>query len=137
MKKQTIIMEKHKAMTEFSFPRRRFIGGGILALLTLAAARLFAAEKLSYEYLQRNLYPKTADEEAYLRKVLEAVEKGTLPAKLVYMTIKSASRHGKAKRIYYFSTTLGILAKKNGIKSVPVLSYAAASKSGEEDAARN
>ncbi|MBO7723536.1 MAG: hypothetical protein J6S27_07075 [Thermoguttaceae bacterium] len=124
-------------MTVFSFPRRRFIGGGLLALLTLAAPKLFAAEKLNYEYLQRNLYPKTADEEAYLRKVLEAVEKGTLPAKLVYMTIKSASRHGKAKRIYYFSTTLGILAKKNGIKSVPVLSQGGAPKSDGEDTPRN
>ena len=124
-------------MTVFSFPRRRFIGGGLSALLTLAAPSIFAAEKLNYEYLQRNLYPKTAAEEAYLRKVLEAVEKGTLPAKLVYMAVKSTSRHGKAKRIYYFSTTLGILAKKNGIKSLPVLSQGEAPKSDEEGAARD
>ena len=44
---------------------------------------------------------------------------------------------GKAKRIYYFSTTLGILAKKNGIKSVPVLSQGGAPKSDGEDTPRN
>lgn len=109
-------------MTGFLFQRRDFISGGFLTLLAMVSPELFAAEKISYEYLQRNLYPKTSAEEAYLHKVVEAVERGTLPAKLVYMAIKNTSRRGKSKRIYYFSTTLSILAKKSGIKTVPVLS---------------
>lgn len=99
--------------------RRQFVrigvGGGLLGLFA-GTNPLFAAERLSYDYLRVILYPKTEKEKAYLQEIAAQIKKGALPERVVYAALRYSEKKQKTERLWYFAETLPILCKKSGVK---------------------
>jgi hypothetical protein len=87
-----------------------------LVLLATPWSRTASAdEKLSAEVMKIALHTSTAQEEGFIEYVLERVDKGTLPLKLVQSTFLWAKKK-PVKKFFYFKEGLILRAAKQGIK---------------------
>ncbi|MDO5555073.1 MAG: hypothetical protein Q4G68_15065 [Planctomycetia bacterium] len=91
------------------------------ALSTLAAytpgiAQLLAAEEITYETLSSELYAKTPQEEAYVADVIDQMNQGTIPRKIVYASRNYALKRQKTLRIIYFDRCLRQLCARAKIR---------------------
>jgi len=74
------------------------------------------AEEITEEVLTVSLYPKTDQEKAYLNEVIEQMNIGTIPKKIVYMSYRYTMKKKKSMRMIYFSKCLNQLCMQSGIK---------------------
>ncbi|MDO4586895.1 MAG: hypothetical protein Q4C95_06300 [Planctomycetia bacterium] len=99
-----------------SFLKTLLLGGTACCFSCLAVDNGFSLEVLNYESLYASLYPKTDQEEAFLKDIVEKIDKKAIPVKIVVASYRYAMKKRKSERIVYFAKSLSILCDRAGIK---------------------
>lgn len=99
-----------------SFLRNLLFGGTACCFSCFSVNNGFSLEALNYESLYASLYPKTDQEEAYLKDIVEKIDKKAIPVKIVVASYRYAMKKRKSERMVYFAKCLSVLCDRAGIK---------------------
>ncbi|MBI1249696.1 hypothetical protein GC197_17865 [bacterium] len=90
---------------------------GVVAGLveTWQTSPAFANRVSLKDTLNNELYIRTPDQTAFINKVVNLVNNGSLSLRLVYSTLEWSLRFEKGKRYYYFAPALKKRAKAEGV----------------------
>ena len=89
-----------------------FVGSGVFLL----SRDVGAEEALDPATLKSQLCVKTKLEEAFVDDVLDKVDEGLLPRKILIAAYRYALKKGRSQRLIFFKSCLETLAKRAGIK---------------------
>jgi len=86
---------------------------------TITAAEKSSEERLTAEVLQKTLYAKTAEENAYCAFVIAQRDKKVLPNHILYSAYRYSVQKDKDRRFNYFNVSLEKLCKDANIVLKP------------------
>jgi hypothetical protein len=98
--------------------RRRFltlVSASSLAVGSLGGNSARAEEKLDAETIKAGLHTASREDEGFVQRVVDLMEQGTLPEKLV-KSVFAWARRKERNRFQYFKRGLTIQAAKIGVE---------------------
>ena len=101
--------------------RRAFIARAFATVAFGAVGLKFArasSDKLDAETLKVALRATTDEQARFIDDVVEKVEKGDVPEKMLYAAYRYAMKREPGRRVFYFRLCLVELAKRAGLKVV-------------------